>query len=347
MTDTRPLDSVTLVIPGRNASGTLEDCLDAVTPLLGKDGLKEIIFVDDGSTDDTLQIAAQYPVRVVNGLGEGAASARNLGWRSASTPIIWFMDADCEADPHALERLRRHLDEQPAAGGVGGSFTNTRPQSLVACLIHEEIIQRHQRMPDEVNFLASGNVMYRRAVLEEVDGFDETCYWAHDADLAFRVRRAGHRLRFELHSLVGHAHPTKLLSYLNKQRLQGYYRVLLYLRHPERVSGDSYSGVTDHLQPPLAMAILATLPLLAAPWVRWLPVALIVLLLLLQLPMTIGAAVRLRQAKYLMFAPMSFFRSFYRGIGMVHAVLSQSARNAFRSSRKASLSKPSLQSKEN
>jgi hypothetical protein len=180
--------------------------------------------------------------------------------------------------------------------------------------------------------------MYRREVLESVRGFDETCYWAHDADLAFRVRRSGRRLRFEPQSLVGHAHPTRLLPYLNKQRLQGYYRVLLYLRHPERISGDSYSGMTDHLQPPLAMMILASLPLLALPWFRWLPILLIGLLSLAQAPMTFQTVLATRQAKYLLYAPMSFLRAFYRGVGMMQAVVVESLARAFQSNRKGPLS---------
>jgi glycosyltransferase involved in cell wall biosynthesis len=332
------VEAITLVIPGRNASATLRECLEHVTAILGKDGLEEIIFVDDGSTDDTLEIAAEFPVRVVKGEARGAASARNLGWREAKTPLIWFMDADCEADPRAVELLRAHLDEHQDAGGVGGSFTNTREHSLVACLIHEEIVQRHDRMPNEVNFLASGNVMYRRTVLEEVDGFDETCYWAHDADLAFRVRGAGHLLRFERNSLVGHAHPTRLFSYLGKQRMQGFYRVLLYLRHPNRMAGDSYSGLTDHIQPPLAMLILASLPLLIWPVLRWIPVVLVAMLALSQLPMTFKTVRQTRNIKYLSFGFMSFLRSFYRGIGMTQAVLTEGLRRVLRFGRKQSSS---------
>ncbi|MFT5525473.1 MAG: glycosyltransferase involved in cell wall biosynthesis [Pirellulaceae bacterium] len=333
-----PVEAVTLVIPGRNASATLRQCLEHVTAMLGKDGLQEIIFVDDGSTDDTLEIAAEFAVRVVRGEAKGAAAARNLGWREAQTPLIWFMDADCEADPRAVELLRVHLDEHQDAGGVGGSFTNTREHSLVACLIHEEIVQRHDQMPNEVNFLASGNVMYRRTILEEVDGFDETCYWAHDADLAFRVRGAGHRLRFERNSLVGHAHPTRLFSYLGKQRMQGFYRVLLYLRHPSRMKGDSYSGLTDHIQPPLAMLVLAAMPLLIWPVLRWIPIVLACLLALAQLPMTIKTVRRTGSIKYLSFGLMSYLRSFYRGIGMTQAVLTEGLRRVLRFGRQQSSS---------
>ena len=54
---------VSLVIPGRNVSGTIKRCLESVVPMLGQNGLEEIIFVDDGSIDSTAEIVQNYPVR--------------------------------------------------------------------------------------------------------------------------------------------------------------------------------------------------------------------------------------------------------------------------------------------
>ena len=312
------------MIPGRNVEDVLRPCLDAVVHLLGQDGLEEIIVVDDGSTDGTADIvadfAAKHPVRLVRGRGRGAAAARNLGWREARAPLIWFIDADCVAEPDALRRLLPYLGGEGVAG-VGGSYANMRPDSLVASLVHEEIVERHRRMPSEVSVLATFNVIYRRDVLEEVGGFDPAHFWAHDAELAFRVRRAGYRLRFVRDSRVAHFHPTRLWSYLGKQRQQGYYRVVLYLRHPGGMLGDSYSGLVDYVQPPLAMLMLAALPLLAWPTWRWVPAVLTLVLLLLQMPMTGRIVWRLRAGRYALFAPLGFLRAIFRGMGMSWAVV--------------------------
>ncbi|MCA9263378.1 MAG: glycosyltransferase [Planctomycetales bacterium] len=309
---------ITLVIPGRNASRTIAACLDAVVPLLGEH-LSEIIFVNDGSTDSTAQIVSKYPVRCIRGEGRGPGAARNLGWRQATTPWVWFIDSDCVAEPHALEELMPQMHNE-GVGGIGGSYGNMCPDSLLACLIHEEIIERHLQMALEVNFLATFNVLYRRDVLEQVQGFDEKLKLAQDAELAFRVRRAGHRLRFCVNSRVKHFHPTQLQSYLRTQMRQGYYRVLLYARHPQQMKGDSYSGIIDHVQPPLAMLVLATLPLLLVG--NPLPTfGLAGLLFAAQLPLTFRITQRTGEAKYLNFAWMSFLRAFARGIGLSTATL--------------------------
>jgi GT2 family glycosyltransferase len=319
-------ERISLVIPARNAVSTLRRCLDAVTPLLGKDGLDEILLVDDGSTDDTPRIAAEYPVRVLSGGGRGPGAARNVGWRAARNPLVWFIDSDCVAEPGALRLLLPHLAD-PAVAGAGGSYGNMRPDSRLASLIHEEIAARHARMPADVNYLATFNVIYRRDALERVGGFDEGRFngpgapGAEDIELAFRLHDAGYRLRFEVRSLVGHFHPTRPLRYLRSQRLHGYFRVRLYLEHPNRAAGDSYSGPVDHLQPPLAMLTLATLPLALFGNFFWVPLLLAALLFAAQLPLT-ARLVRRRPACW-SFPLLGFPRAFWRGAGMTQAVLAR------------------------
>lgn len=320
--------TVSLVIPGRNCARTIRQCLDAVVPLKEQSdsALREIIFVDDGSTDDTADIIADFPVTYFKGTGRGPGAARNIGWHAAACPLVWFVDADCVAEPDALSLLLPHMDD-PIVGGVGGSYGTMTADNLLSCLIHEEIVERHRAMSTRVDFLATFNVIYRRSILEQIGGFDERYLKAQDAELSFRVMNAGYELRFELRSRVRHYHPTRWAGYLRTQRRQGYWRVWLHLSHRGHSAGDSYSNLIDHLQPPLAMLILFT-SLAAAivhaldhPMAWWIPLALIILLAAAQLPMTFRLLKRLRQARYLSYAAMSFIRAFCRGIGMTQGCL--------------------------
>ncbi|MCH8966333.1 MAG: glycosyltransferase [Planctomycetes bacterium] len=314
-------ESVSLVVPGRNCASTVRQCLSAVAPLLDGGRLGEIIFVDDGSTDETANIVAEFPVTYVKGSGRGSGAARNLGWREARHPLVWFIDADCVTEPDALDRLLPHLDD-PTVGGVSGSYGIMNPESSLACLVHEEITQRHLAMPSRVNFLAAFNVLYRRTALEEVGGFDERFLKGQDAELSFRIHGAGHQLAFERQSRVKHYHPAKWLSYLRTQRQQGFWRVRLHLSHRGHAAGDSYSGWVDHIQPPLAMVTLVSIGLLPFPVFRWIPIAFLLMLAAAQLPMTCRLLGRLRQVRYAGVAVMSFVRAFWRGVGMTHGLLS-------------------------
>lgn len=315
-------ERVTLVIPGRNCEATLEACLDAALPLKRSGAVSEIVFVDDGSTDGTRGIASRYDVALLTGPGRGAAAARNVGWRHARSVLVWFVDSDCVIEPGALERLLVYFADD-GVGAVGGSYANRRPASLLACLIHEEIVARHQAMPSQVDFLGGFNVIYRRTALETVGGFDERFpgATAEDADLSFRVHKAGFELRLEPGALVGHFHETRLLRYLRTQRQHGIWRVRLHLIHRQEGLGNSYSGPIDHLQPALALMTIATLPLLLFSRYYGIPVGLAVVLLILQMPMTWRLVHRTRSPRYLAFAGLGFLRSFWRGAGMLRGLL--------------------------
>lgn len=321
-------DAVTLVIPGRNCAGTLHDCLEAVITILqaGRCNLQEIIFVDDDSTDASARIAGEFPVRVLTGSGGGPGAARNVGWRAATTPLVWFIDSDCVARPDALDLLLPHLSD-PRVGGVGGSYGNMCPESLLACVIHEEIMLRHARMSSRVNFLGGFNVIYRRNVLEQVGGFDEGRFngrgspGAEDAELSYRVAAAGNELRFEPRSVVRHFHPKRLSRYLRSQRHHGYWRVFLHIAHRHTTMGDDYSSWVDHAQPALAILMLACLPLLATDRYWTIPVGLAGGLAALQLPLAMRLFGRMQNVRYLAFVPIGFLRSIWRGIGMVQGVV--------------------------
>lgn len=366
--DTVANPTVTLVIPGRNCAATLERCLSSVVWLV--DGqeesappflsptrnagrveqprgegssasthlspaakesapLQEIIFVDDGSTDATAEIAARYPVRVIQGTGQGPGAARNLGWQAANSELIWFIDSDCVAEPDALEKLLPHM-VAPEVAGVGGSYSNLFPDSLVASLIHEEIVARHWRMGRDVNFLATFNVVYRREVLAQVGGFDESLKLAQDAELAYRIVAAGHQLRFELDSRVGHHHPRSFWRYLRTQARQGYYRVKLYRQHPTKISGDSYAGILDYLQPPLGLLICISWLGTVFVTGRIVFAASIGLLLVLQLPMVWKLAVH-HHPRMIHFLWFGFVRAIARGLGLARGVIELGLRSRFRS----------------
>lgn len=313
-------ETVSLVIPGRNCERTIARCLDAVVSMLDQGRLKEIVFVDDESMDRTVEIVTGYPVTIINGNGNGPGAARNLGWRAAAHPLIWFVDSDCVAEVDALDKLLSVMDE-PQVGGVSGSYTNINEGSLLACLIHEEIIERHLIMPDHVDFLATFNVVYRKKALEKIDGFDERFKKAQDAELSFRVRDSGYELRFVRESRVAHFHETRWGGYLRTQRQQGYWRVWLHLSHKGHAMGDTYSRFTDHVQPPLAMLVVASLPLLLFNFARWVPAVLLSLLLVVQIPMTLRLVRRLRRFRYVLFGGLSFVRAFWRGVGLTQGII--------------------------
>src|SRR5215213_735737 len=154
----------------------------------------ELILVDDRPAGTPLRPdrLGLPPVRVVSTGGGGPARARNLGWRTAGTEWIAFLDDDVVPEPDWYERLEQDLADLPA--DVAGS------QGRVRVPLPED------RRPTDWERGTAGlaasswitaDLAYRRATLAALGGFDERFPRAfrEDSELAYRIRRAGWTLR--------------------------------------------------------------------------------------------------------------------------------------------------------
>src|SRR5215213_299631 len=153
----------------------------------------ELVLVDDRPTGTPLRPdrPGLPPVRVVRTGGGGPARARNLGWRTAGTEWVAFLDDDVVPDPDWYERLEADLADLPA--DVAGS------QGRVRVPLPDD------RPPTDWERGTAGlatsswitaDLAYRRAALAVVGGFDERFPRAfrEDSDLALRVMDTGARL---------------------------------------------------------------------------------------------------------------------------------------------------------
>src|SRR5690349_17486601 len=94
---------VSVVIPAFNSAATIEGCLAALAEQTVMPG--EVIVVDDGSTDDTPEIARRMGAEVITQERGGAGAARNRGAKAARGEVLLFTDADCAPVGDWVERL--------------------------------------------------------------------------------------------------------------------------------------------------------------------------------------------------------------------------------------------------
>jgi GT2 family glycosyltransferase len=100
-----PAPKLSVVIPVYNAESTLKECLTKLHESRYRDF--ETILVDDGCTDHSPAIAAEFPVRIVPTSGRvGPAAARNLGARMATGEVLFFIDSDVMVRPDTLASSR-------------------------------------------------------------------------------------------------------------------------------------------------------------------------------------------------------------------------------------------------
>lgn len=187
--DARPLVSV--VIPCHGQAHFLPVALESA---LGQDyGQAEVIVVDDGSPDDTKGVVSRYPgVRYLRQANRGLSAARNQGWRMAKGQFVVFLDADDWLHRIALSAgvacLVAHPEWQFVWGAyeyvnADGSFRSKMPQRVVESEHYKALLG------DNVIGMCA-TVMFRRQIVEEIGGFDETLPACEDYDLFLRITRS-------------------------------------------------------------------------------------------------------------------------------------------------------------
>ncbi|NIO20285.1 MAG: glycosyltransferase, partial [Candidatus Aenigmarchaeota archaeon] len=126
---------LSVVIPAFNSEKTIEKCIIGVMEASPKN--KEIIVVDDASTDNTYEIVSRFPVALYR-LTEnsGPAVARNYGFAQSTGDIVVFVDSDVIIGESSLEALIRTLKEK-RAGATGGL-----PRPIRSNLISDSYVAR-------------------------------------------------------------------------------------------------------------------------------------------------------------------------------------------------------------
>ena len=201
--------NISVVIATHNRKEKLRVCLTAVTHQTHP--ASQIIVVDDASSDGTgKMIAAEFPQVEYARLetNRGPAAARNRGIQLAKNEIVAFTDDDCQPPSDWLEQLAAGFTAYPEAVGVSGY--QEAPAELVQNnpIARAEHLSRLQRWGANAHCLQFGgyevpgfgtnNVAYKRRILLETNGFDETFPVAagEDADLKWRIAQKGYKLLY-------------------------------------------------------------------------------------------------------------------------------------------------------
>lgn len=302
---------VSIVIPAFNAVSTIgqtiKACLEQDYP---KDKF-EIVVVDDGSSDNTRDVAAGFNIRYIYQKKSGPASARNNGWRNSKGDAICFTDADCIPESDWVSKLVRHYNVNNT-GAVAGSYSVHGSPYLLDKFVHYEIQYRHSRMPEYINSFGTYNTMVKKAVLEATGGFNPEYYRAsgEDTDLSYKITRAGYRIYFAKDASVNHKNILRFWKYFLVQFRHGCWRMKLYKGNISMIARDEYGYWKDFLETFLVMALIFSLF-----FDHGYRAMLIAALFLIQLPLAVKIAFQAKDAIYLSFSFVTFIRAFVRIAG--------------------------------
>jgi len=229
------LPRVSVVVCSYNGGSTLRECLDSLVRLRYPD--YEVILVDDGSTDDTRQIARQFPqVRYIHQTNQGLSVARNVGAAAATGQIVAYTDSDCIADEDWLMYLvQTMLDEQADAAG-GPNIPPPGDGWTAQCVAASPGGPSHVMLDDRrAEHVPGCNMAFRRDRLAAVGGFDPRFRVAgDDVDICWRFLDAGMKICYSPAALVWHKRRRTVRAYLRQQAGYGRAEALLHEKHPHR-----------------------------------------------------------------------------------------------------------------
>jgi len=270
------LPAVSIVIPVLDRAGELARCLESIAMVDYPREKIEVIVVDDGSRDNSAQVARDHGARVVSsgGTRRGPAAARNVGAAQATGELLAFIDSDCSASPGWLVELV-HLFRDDRIAAVGGmvdgmcSASGVDRYEAVMSSLSLGSRERFGGSGDDTFYLPSCNLLVRRALFLSVQGFEDSMHVGEDVDLTWRLRDAGWTIAYLPAGRILHEHRSTLRSFMSRRFDYGTSEGMLQKLHPQRRK--------RFVLPPVLGVVLALLCL--SPYCSWwlVPVAALLL----------------------------------------------------------------------
>jgi glycosyltransferase involved in cell wall biosynthesis len=186
---------VSVIIPNRNGGATIGTCLAAAQA--SHHGNFEIIVVDDGSNDNSIDVIERYRCKLVR-LAQhgGAARARNAGASHSRGQVLFFTDADCVLRPDTLALAARTLALEGSNAVVGGTYTPVpHDRRFFSCFQSIFINYFETRHAPAADYIATHALAMDAAVFRSKQGFAEDVRpILEDVEFSHRLRRSGCRL---------------------------------------------------------------------------------------------------------------------------------------------------------
>ncbi|MFC3631455.1 glycosyltransferase [Paracoccus angustae] len=271
--DAVPDAVIDAVAIGRNEGGRLVRCLDSLLAA----GFRQIVYVDSGSTDNSIAEAEARGVKVARldlAAPFTAARARNAGVAAlpGDQDHIQFIDGDCVLDPGWLPRAARFLAENPDAAVACGRLREIAPEAS----LYNRLIDSEWNTPIGETRACGGIALIRARAFREAGGFNPVLIAGEEPELCLRLRRMGWRIwRLDAEMARHDAAMHRFGQWWRRARRGGYAYALgaaLHGRAPERHNvGQTRRALVWGLGIPLAAVLGGLLihPLLLALLLAW------------------------------------------------------------------------------
>lgn len=198
-----------IVLPNLNGAGWLKDCIESLYTQTVQDF--ELIVVDNGSTDESLQTARSYQNRshytlIENSSNTGFSAAVNKGIQAAKAPYILLFNNDAFAKPDMLEQMLQTIETdekifavqclmlrhfEPEKADDAGDYMSIFGWAFKR---GDGLPARRYQKPGRVFSACGGAALYRKQILDEIGLFDENFFaYLEDVDIGWRANSLGYK----------------------------------------------------------------------------------------------------------------------------------------------------------
>ena len=263
------MKKVSVYIPCFNEEKHIEKCIKSV--LRQTYPIEEILIIDDGCTDKTIEKASKYSVKILtNKKNEGLAFSRNKGILKAKNEFVASIDSDVILDKKWLENLMKEFTSKEISGACGNleEYYKKRTADLWR-LIHMKQNWGKKKIINP-RFLFGSNCVFRKSVVKKIGLYNikyRTNY--EDVDMSKRLKHQGHKLIYEPKAKASHLKSDSMTSVLKSS-----WNWSLFSYSPPTSLGkllfrfftDSYKGLTYLLEDMICLRVkLIPLDLLVFP----------------------------------------------------------------------------------
>ncbi|MFP4116289.1 MAG: glycosyltransferase [Candidatus Aenigmatarchaeota archaeon] len=264
-TDWTPL--VSILIPAYNEEDIIEETINSLLELDYPE--KEVIVVDDGSEDDTLEVAreavkGEENVEILTKENGGKPNALNYGLEYCSGELIFSLDADSFPKKNALRKMVSYFEGDEDVMAVVPTLKVLEPDSLweKAQAVEYGITSFLRKMLSFMNSLnvTPGAPMYRKEFFEEHGDFDETTV-TEDQEMGLRIHDRGYKVKHAIDSVVYTKAPGNI-SGLKKQRVRWNFGKLENILSYKHMISRDYGDLGTFYLPTTVISVIVPVALL-------------------------------------------------------------------------------------
>ena len=170
---------ISVIIPCQNGINYLKEAIDSVKR---QEMNTEIIVVDDGSTDDTANLARKCGVRVYSIPRSGSSVARNVGLKNAKGDFVLFLDHDDILTENALKTLYNEFISDVSLGFVQGKL-----QDFISPELDNDDKKSLAPRKEPYGGTLAGAFLFKKSIFDIVGGFDENLKTGENVEFILRL----------------------------------------------------------------------------------------------------------------------------------------------------------------